>query len=376
MRRIILFLLICSVLSLLPGCRAAENRQEILVGVNLALTGVSAPYGNDALTGIQLAAEQYNASGGIFGRKIKLLIIDNASKSDLAAEAVRRLEKNRVTAILGPSLSHLTRAAAKALTKETCLLTPGATAQSLRPFGAEKVHIIRLCFTDEAQGRVLADKMFSMGIRQAAVVFDPASDYSVSLSAAFTEAFSKQGGNVCEQLSFPERTAEAAPLIHRLKNSGAQALLLPLFYDKGGLFLRQMAEYDCLLPVFSGDGFGNPALSLLAGKKAEEIPVFYTDHTAPEAREIQTGEGKMTLGAYAALGYDTAMTLFEALSLLPERVWSTDEFDDGLLYETLLQTDRVGLTGAYTFSSAGDAFKTPVLITLEKGEPICYQEAA
>ena len=184
-RFLCLILMLCLLFS--TSCRR-EPADVIRIGVNLALTGVSAPYGEDALAGIRAAADRLNTAGGIHGRKVILRILDNASRTDLAACAAKRLEQSGVCAVIGPSLSHLTRAALKS-TDQVCLLTPGSTAVPLKPFGAEDRRLLRLCFTDDVQGAALARYARKAGFHRAAVLYDPALDYSVSITEAFRRTF-------------------------------------------------------------------------------------------------------------------------------------------------------------------------------------------
>src|SRR5438128_1524094 len=73
-------MLVAAVLSLSCG-RGAERQtapaaSDIPVGVYGALSGAEASFGSATVSGVKLAAEQINNSGGVLGHKIRLVIED------------------------------------------------------------------------------------------------------------------------------------------------------------------------------------------------------------------------------------------------------------------------------------------------------------
>jgi branched-chain amino acid transport system substrate-binding protein len=81
---------------LLPGTAGAQIR----IGQTLDLTGGSAEHGKAVLTGIKAYLDPVNAAGGIDGRRIELITLDDGGKADRAAQNTRVLiERERVAAI-------------------------------------------------------------------------------------------------------------------------------------------------------------------------------------------------------------------------------------------------------------------------------------
>ena len=73
---------------------AQESGKTLKVGVLLGLSGPGAPYGNDALSGIQTAVELLNKAGGIKslgGARIQIEAADHQGKPDVAQTLVERL---------------------------------------------------------------------------------------------------------------------------------------------------------------------------------------------------------------------------------------------------------------------------------------------
>ncbi len=91
------------------GSRAAEpgiTDKEIKIGILGSLTGPFAIFGTGNLAGATIAFEEVNAAGGINGRKIEWISLDDESSPPKAIAAYKRLvDQEQVFAIFGPASS-------------------------------------------------------------------------------------------------------------------------------------------------------------------------------------------------------------------------------------------------------------------------------
>lgn len=74
---------------LVMSCSKKENM--IKIGFINSLTGQYAPYGKNNWNGVNLAVEEINTTGGINGKKIKMIVEDDKSTKDGALSAVNKL---------------------------------------------------------------------------------------------------------------------------------------------------------------------------------------------------------------------------------------------------------------------------------------------
>jgi branched-chain amino acid transport system substrate-binding protein len=112
---------IVGLLSLALACQAPApsaggggpaNPSPVKIGALFSTTGTLAPFGNDALPGAQIFVEETNAKGGINGRPIELVFVDDESKPEQTVTAAKRLiQQDRVVAIAGPVSQVVTSAA-------------------------------------------------------------------------------------------------------------------------------------------------------------------------------------------------------------------------------------------------------------------------
>ena len=74
----------------------------LVIAVEAPLTGAQASNGIDMARGVQLAVDQINASGGIKGRKITLIKLDDKADPTLALSMVTAAQKAGAVAVVGP----------------------------------------------------------------------------------------------------------------------------------------------------------------------------------------------------------------------------------------------------------------------------------
>lgn len=93
--------------STLSGCAGdtAASGDAIKIGAILELTGNQAAYGTTALSGAQLAIDEINRAGGLLGRKVEFVPLDDKSEPSEAASAAQKLADAGVVALIAPMTS-------------------------------------------------------------------------------------------------------------------------------------------------------------------------------------------------------------------------------------------------------------------------------
>ncbi len=358
-----LFLML--MITALLGC--AKTDRTIRLGVNLELTGRLAWYGQAALSGIRLAVEEINASGGVSGRPVELVVLDNRSENaEAALAAIRLAERKGVTAIIGPSTSGGVKASL-ATDSGVPILVPSATANTLVPHTAARNEMIRLCYTDTMQGGAMARFAHKAGYRKCAMLIESSSDYARGMGDAFAAMLGALGGEIVAEEFYTGGETDFGGVIARLKAAQFDALFVPAYYTEAALILRQLAEQGVRVPILSGDAFDAPALDELVGDSAVMSDIWYSNHYAPgdsisdrfAARYYEVYQTQPP--AYAALGYDSAWLFAAALQ-------QTEGKTRGELLALLAHTvDYEGVTGSITIDENHNAQKPVHIIGIQNG---------
>jgi len=351
------------------GCRGGSDSNVITIGEFASLTGKEATFGTSSHEGTMLAVEEINAAGGVLGKQLKLVTEDNQSKAGESATVVNKLiSKDGAVAILGEVASSRSLEAAPVCQSNSIpMISPSSTNPKVTETGA---FIFRVCFIDPFQGTVMANfATNTLKAKKVAIFTDVKSDYSKGLAKFFKEGFAKSGGQVVSELDFNGGDKDFKGQLTTIKGAAPDAVFVPGYYTDAALICIQAKEIGLNVPLFGGDGWESDKL-IEIGKDAVEGNYFST-HYHPE---VGSPKSKAFVDAYkkrfngklpdamAALGYDSAMILADAI----KRAGATD---GAKIRDALAATkDFDAVTGKITINDKRDAVKSAVIIQVKGGK--------
>jgi branched-chain amino acid transport system substrate-binding protein len=352
-----------------PGTGSAAPTGAILIGEYGSMTGAEATFGQSTHNGIMLAVEERNAAGGVKGRKIAVKNYDDAGKTQEAGNAVTRLiTQDNVVAILGEVASSLSLAGgAVAQEKGVPMISPSSTNEEVTELGDM---ISRVCFVDGFQGYVAA-KFARENLKAAkvAILTDKSSAYSVGLANEFQKAFTGMGGKIVTQQTYNKGDVDYGAQLTSIRGESPDAVFLPGYYTDVGNIAIQARKLGIKAPFLGGDGWDSPQLAAIGGKAIEGS--YYSNHYSheeqrPEVQEFvakyQKKYGAVPDGL-AALGYDAARVLFDAMERAPS-------LDGKPLAAAIAETkDFPGVTGKITIDENRNAKKAAVVLQMKDGKP-------
>jgi len=189
----------------------------------------------------------------ILGKKVELVLVDDKSDKIEAANAVTRLvEKEKVIAIIGSSISGNTMAAHPSRRRPASPSSP-PRPQTPRDAGQE-VHLPRVLI-DPFQGEMAAKYAYeTLKKRKAALIIDKAQDYCVGLADFFEKSFKKMGGEIVAKTYCETRNKDFTAQLSAIKAKNPDVLYMPNYYTEVALAMKQMKDLGMNLPVLSGDG--------------------------------------------------------------------------------------------------------------------------
>lgn len=339
----------------------------IVIGHFASMTGPQATFGISTDNAIKLAIKEKNAKGGVKGRKVELVTIDDAGKQSEAATAVTRLiNDHKAVAILGEVASSLSLAGGPIAQKaKVPMISPSSTNPDVTDVGD---YIFRVCFLDDFQGWV--DAKFAkenLKATKAAILYDQAQAYSSGLADYFEKAFKEMGGTIVTKQAYTGGNLEISSQLQSIKGSGAEVVFLPGYYSDAGTIIRKAREAGITTPFLGGDGWDSEELPKIAGDAINGN--YFSNHYAPEEDrpevknfvESYKKEYGSTPDGLAALGYDAALVLFDAM----ERAPSLSGKD---LRDAIAATKNfTGVTGTFSIDENRNAEKSAVIIEYKGG---------
>ncbi|MBB6445763.1 ABC transporter substrate-binding protein [Bacillus benzoevorans] len=347
----------------------------IKVGVNLELSGNVASYGSAINDGIKLAVDEINKEG-IDGKKIKLITVDN--KSDAAEStnaALKLISQDQVSVILGASVTANSMAQVQlAQENKIPVIAPPSTAPELTyKDGKLNDFIFRTCFIDPYQGKIGAEYATKdLGLKNAAILVDNSSDYSLGLTKAFKDTLSKNGGKVVAQEAYMAKDTDFRSILTNIKAKNPEFIYVPGYYEEVGLILKQAKEIGLNVPFVGGDGLASPTLVDIAGTDAVNNVYFTNHYSSSDTAEIVQNfvkafeaKYKKTPDAFNALGYDTGYLLADAIKRAgggdPEKIKKALEETEGL---SLVTSDN------FKFDKQHNPIKSAVILSYENGKEV------
>jgi len=277
----------------------------------------------EILRGIAQAQNEINSAGGINGIPLKVLIVDDDNKPEMAKPVAEALSKNKeVLGVVGHFSSDISLPAAEIYQqKELVMISPTSTAVKLTKQGN---YIFRTPPSDLLAGATLARyALRELKLHKAAVFFNGESDYSKSLKKAFSEDLYIEGGEVVFESDLVAPNFNAADAVKQAMEQGAEVLMLASNTPTLNQSLQVMQVNKNELPLLGGDSLYKPETLRIGGSDSLGMVLAVPWHILgnPEA-EFPQAARKLWGGEVnwrSAMAYDATMALIAALEENPSR---------------------------------------------------------
>ncbi|MBM7853947.1 branched-chain amino acid transport system substrate-binding protein [Desulfohalotomaculum tongense] len=348
---------------------AANNESDVIkIGVYEPLTGINAAGGEMTVEGIKLANKLYP---DVLGKKVELVIVDNKSEKQEAANAVERLVNENVDVIIGSYGSSLSMAGGP-VAKDAGVPVIGCSPTN--PLVTkDNEYYFRVCFIDPFQGTVMAKyAVETLGAKTAAIVQDVQQDYSVGLSKYFVDAFKELTGDenaIVAQVNYNTGDKDFSAQLTEVKAKNPDVIFAPGNFLECGILVEKARELGIDVPILGGDTWeAEEFLNRVGGLK----DIYFSTHFTAEEPVTELSSTFLTkfaeeypdkqVNAFAALGFDSYLLALDAIN----RAGSTDH---DAIRDALAETENFqGATGFITLDENGDANKTAIIKKVADGK--------
>jgi len=330
----------------------------VRIGLEAPLSGDQATIGKGMLKGAQLAAKRLNARGGIDGKKVVIVPIDDAADPETGVKAANAAIAQGLDGVVGPYNS-------------------GVGAQTLPLYLAAGLVPIRLTSADATAGLgftlqpmtsqiapVAATALTEwLGAKSVAIVYDASTLYTESVSTALRQLLEQAGVTITAFEPIEPGAKSYADVVTKLAAADPEVIYAATYYPEGGLIakamLAQQVDAQCVADYGSYDtGFIDTA----GVKAARACPVV----GVPAPNEFPGA--KRFVAAYraafgAAPGTWSPYT-FDSVNVLADAVTQAGGFDATGITEALNALDGwEGWTGSVTLE-AGTGNREPATVVL------------
>ena len=295
------FMTILLVVSFLMGGCGQTATPTVKIGINAELTGDIPKVGEGTKYAAEMWLEDIKAAGGldVGGTKyeVELVIEDNEAKGESAAKANTKLiTQDEVLVIVGPQASkQAVPAGGVANDMSTPMISPWSTNPNTT---LDRPWVFRTPFLDPFQGPVVANFVTEeFGFTKAAVLYDVASDYPKGLAEFFKSAWENLhgAGSVVAYESFTTKDTDFSAQLTKIRESGAEFIFTPQYYNEVALIVQQANELGWTAPILGSDSWGSSELMTLCGDACKGL--FFSTHYAAAGA---TGATKEFIDRYQA----------------------------------------------------------------------------
>jgi branched-chain amino acid transport system substrate-binding protein len=339
----------------------AQAKAPIKIGAFGPMSGNAAAQGQSIREAVEMVVNIKNASGGVIGRPVEVIIGDDAGKPEEAAVVARRFAtRDQVTLAIGSVSSPASLAAAQVFREEELpQIVVSGTAQRITTQGNEWV--FRSAVPDR---KLVGDMVDFMNERMPNLkrfgflyVND---DFGKGGFDAFVDAGKKHGMSITAEERYSRGDLDFTAQLTRIRASNPDALVEWSRYTEGALIHRQIKQMGWELPRFGSDGIAAPAFLELAKEAANGViyPTHFSPATSSKLPEAQAFIALMQKTYNKSPDYVHAQA-FDAINIALLAIERAKDADRTAVRNALRQTDYKSVRGPFKFDQKGD----PTLVT-------------
>jgi branched-chain amino acid transport system substrate-binding protein len=310
-----------SCLALAAVAAEVPAAEVVKIGAALSMTGPAAVYGAAQKAGIQAAVEEVNASGALKDVRLVAVFEDDASTKEQGIAVFQRfINREKVHAIIGPTLSN-TATAADPLAQAAKV--PVVAVSNTAPKGITDIgdHVWRVSLT-EAQviPGALRRAKEKLGFKRAAVLYGNDDAFTQAGYTVMKAALPELGIETVGTQTFAKPDRDYNAQLTDLLARKPEVLVVSALAENAAGIVTQARQLGWQGPIFGGNGFNSPALIKNAGPNAEGVLVGTAwDRTSADPANRRFLEVMAARGVdpdqFAAQAYTGVLVIAEAIRL-------------------------------------------------------------
>jgi branched-chain amino acid transport system substrate-binding protein len=339
---------------------STTNSDQWRVGLEAPLSGQLQTLGQGMLNGARLAADQINSHGGLTGKEIEIVPIDDGGDPAIGVPAAKKAIADGLDGVVGPYNS-------------------GVGIETLPLYKAAGLVPIRLTSDNDTAGYgftlqpmssqiapVTSNALASwIGARTVAIAYDPTQNYTKEVSRAVRSKLESGGVKVTAFEPVQPGKNDYSDVVKKLASGNPDAIYAAVYYPEGALIAKAMGTLTsgptCLLDYASYDtGYLEDAGKAAAGN-CDVVGVPAPDDFKDSASYVskyqdQFGEAPGTWSPYT----------YDSLNVLAYGVKQAGGFGARALTSALGKVSNwKGWTGSVTLEP-GSGNRNPATVTVDQ----------
>lgn len=361
--------------------------QEVRIGAIVPSSGPFAEWGRTNTVTLKMLEDEINASGGVEGAKLRIIIYDDAFKPPQAANVFRRLaEDDKVLAVAGPLSSGACEVTFPVANQLKIAATsqasskPGVAALN-RPWG----------FRNTVDELVLARATVpyfkkAYKVSSVAVIYDAKDANSVATGSKILPAIMKENGikilNDGNFLTFNSGDIDVSAQATTIRSLNPDGIVIAAEYNNATTVIRELKRQGVVKPVIGG----TPLIAAGMLKAAPDVPIiapatfFVGEKSGPKAekfvaklqpllRKTQGLPAEIEPSMYDANIYEIVTLYLDAIRKTSVTLKPNELAQDREKIRKFVETGAFeGFAGKVAFGKDGDATKSFYVVVGKDGK--------
>jgi branched-chain amino acid transport system substrate-binding protein len=298
---------------------------QIKIGAVLSVTGPASFLGDPEKKTLEMYVEDINATGGVNGQKLQLIVYDDGAKASEALTFAKRLiDEDKITAMIGGSTTGSTLAMIPVFEEaQIPFISLAGAIQIIQPV---RKWVFKTPHTDTMACEKIFGDLKNRKLTTIAII-SGADAFGKSMRDQCVAVAPKAGITIAHEESYGPSDTDMTPQLTNIKGkAGVQAVVNTGFGQGPAIVTRNYRQLDIKLPLYQSHGVASKQFISLAGPAAEGVRLpaaaLLVSDKLPEndkqkltvgyykrTYEQKSGQPVSTFGGHA---YDGLMILVEA----------------------------------------------------------------
>ncbi|MGA2088379.1 MAG: ABC transporter substrate-binding protein [Stellaceae bacterium] len=244
--------------------------QTIKIGSSLSVTGPASFLGAPEEKTLRLYVDKINASGGVLGRKLQLIVYDDGGDPNKArTNATRLVEQDKVVVMVGGTTTGATLAMMPIF--EDAQIPFVSLAGAIEIIDPVQKYIFKTPHTDRMACEKIFQDMKSRGFTKIGMIAGTDA-FGKSMHDQCLKVVGNYGITVLVDESYGAQDSDMTPQLTNIKNTaGIQAVINPGFGQGPAIVTRNYRQIGISVPLYESHGVASKSYIDLAGPAAEGV---------------------------------------------------------------------------------------------------------
>jgi len=366
-------LFLTAVLFAAACCAQKQSADEyITIGALLPLTGMDSDEGFRAHNGIYLAKKEINENGGILGKKLDVIVLNDRGDEEYIVRQYDKLKEKGVSAIIGSSYSGVTLALAKAAEKDGIpVISP--TASNFEVTKGRR-NVFRAIFIDDYQAGAMAYfARNSLKAKTALVLRNDANSGYKRITEIFSEDFIKRGGTVTATESY-HKINDFADVLKKYAANPPDVIFCPEDYIPAAKLVNDVYEAGFTDTRVLGSDAWDGLLAYVSNPEAMNnayysAPFSFDDQDAKVTRFV-----RKYFDYFSQMPLSGSASAYTGVFILADAIKRAGSTDKNAVISAMKETDLDSIIGRLRFDENNNPHTNVYIIQIKGGEYSTYEK--